>query len=68
LIYHFPFGVELAPDDLQLKLTDLQSDNGLKEKFSSMKGANFVGLLRDSKYRNLKKDFGNKMLSIFIFT
>jgi hypothetical protein len=38
----FSNDVEKAPDNLQLEVTDLHSDNGLREKFNSVKCADFL--------------------------
>jgi hypothetical protein len=39
-----PFSIDFqkAPDNLQLELIDLQTDDGLKEKFRSVKCADFL--------------------------
>jgi len=38
----FSFDVEKAPDNVQLEVTDLHSDNRLREKFNSVKFADFL--------------------------
>jgi hypothetical protein len=58
---------EETPDNVQLELTDLQSTGELREKLSFVKCTNFLGLLCEFKYNNLK-DFGRKMFFIFAST
>jgi hypothetical protein len=52
------FDVEKAPDNIQLKYIDLQSDDGLKKKCL------FFELLCDSKYSSFYK-CGKMILSVF---
>jgi hypothetical protein len=61
----FSFDVDEIPHNLQVKLIDLHSDNGLEEKFNFVKYVNLFGVLCDSKYSNFK-DFGKKILSNFV--
>jgi hypothetical protein len=63
-IYPFSFNIGKAADNLQLELTDLQSDNGLGDNLNSVKCADYFGLLCDEEQSNFK-DFGEIMLSIF---
>jgi hypothetical protein len=54
LMCSFFWNAEKAPDNLQLELTDTESDTPLKEKFNFVQCATFFGLLCDSKYTNFK--------------
>jgi hypothetical protein len=69
LICPFSFDFGKASDNLQVEWIDLQSDNGLQEKFKSVMCPHFFFfyLLCDSKYNSFK-DFGKNMLPIVAFT
>jgi hypothetical protein len=61
------FDVVKAPDSLQLELTDLESNKGLKQKLKSVKCADFFLLVRDPEYRKVKGS-EMKMVSMFAST
>jgi hypothetical protein len=48
--FSFPFEVVKARDSLQLELTDLESNKGLKQKLKSVKCVDFVLLVCDPEY------------------
>jgi len=55
---------ETAPQELQLELTDLQSDTVLKEKFNSFKLNDFHTSLNEATFPNLRR-MAQKMLTLF---
>ncbi|CAB4063675.1 unnamed protein product [Lepeophtheirus salmonis] len=59
--------VDLATEDLQLELPDLQANNDLKEKFKSDSLPNFYKSLSDDLFSNFK-NFAAKFLTLFGFT
>jgi hypothetical protein len=59
-----PFDVVKAPGSLQLELTDLESNKGLKQKLKSVKCADFFLVVCDPEYWKVKGS-GMEMLSTF---
>lgn len=62
-----PFDVVKAPDSLQLELTDLESNKGLKQKLKYVKCAYFFLLVCDPEYWKVKGS-ELKMLSMLAST
>ena len=60
----FTTEVDLAPEDIQLELLDLQANNDLKEKFKSVSLHAFCKSFSDNLFPNLK-NFAAKFLTLF---
>jgi hypothetical protein len=66
-LFACPFSVHFETDHLQLGLTDLQRDEGLKELFNSLMCCDILRLWFDSQYTNFK-DFGKNRSTHFTST
>lgn len=58
---------EMAPQELQLELIDLQCDTVFKEKFNSVKQGEFYASLSAAKFPNIQK-MAQRMLVLFVST
>jgi 17beta-estradiol 17-dehydrogenase/3beta-hydroxysteroid 3-dehydrogenase/mitotic-spindle organizing protein 1 len=56
--------MEEASETYQLELTDMQTDDELKEAFNSRAREQFYKCLSDSKFPNIKR-LATKMLTVF---